>query len=744
MQKPYIASLSRSQDREGWSVIFRHPVLKDRVSGKPGRRIRRGLGTRDRNRAQELVDQLNEILKDSTFWEVSAKSRAEAQFDAGIVEIFFGEIAPELADCQAVRESVIPLPPMGGEYRRVILVGTTGSGKTTLVRQLLGTKPASERFPSTSAGKTTVADLEVVLAPGSFRAVVTFMPRDQVRDLVEESMSVAALAAYRNADRFEQQRLLLNHVSQRFRLSYVLGRGPISDEEDSGHAGEMDERLATNADVIAQTNEVLTGALEILPRIASNHAQDLWQELGAKAGDERVVAEIFEENLDFLLREDEEFQNLADSIMEEIEKRFALVPEGEFRKNRQGWPQFWNWESDQRGKFIEIVGRFASNYAGHFGTLLTPLVNGIRVAAPFKPAWAETVPQLVLLDGEGLGHTPESSASIPTSLSRRFDEVDAILLVDNATQPMQAGPVQLMRSLASSGKTGKLLTCFTHMDLVEGDNLPTLRLQKQHVLASAENALTSIGEQLGSFAERALRQSLDRGCFFVGGIKIELDPQEATSRRTIGELDKVLLSIRSIRVETVSIEARPVYDRVNLVLAAKNAAQKFQEDWLVRLGFDSRPGVAKEHWTRVKALTRRLGEGWDDEYGNLRPVADLFRSLQDDIYVFIQNPLKWEGAEPSDEEKQATFDTFARAISSRALALASRRIREERREEWQGAYTKRGSGSTFQRATIIRDDIYERAVPVPDVAPSPDRNGFLHDVISSVEEAAAEAEVILR
>ncbi len=64
MQKPYVASLSRSQDREGWSVIFRHPVLKDRVTGRPGRRVRRGLGTRDQKRAEELVSQLNTILKE--------------------------------------------------------------------------------------------------------------------------------------------------------------------------------------------------------------------------------------------------------------------------------------------------------------------------------------------------------------------------------------------------------------------------------------------------------------------------------------------------------------------------------------------------------------------------------------------------------------------------------------------------------------------------------------------------------
>jgi hypothetical protein len=70
-------------------------------------------------------------------------------------------------------------------------------------------------------------------------------------------------------------------------------------------------------------------------------------------------------------------------------------------------------------------------------------------------------------------------------------------------------------------------------------------------------------------------------------------------------------------------------------------------------------------------------------------------------------------------------------------------MRQERTEEWQQAYNCRGLGSSFSRAAIIENDIYDRAAPVPDVAPSPDRNAFLHEVIALVDEAAATLEVQL-
>ena len=182
---------------------------------------------------------------------------------------------------------------------------------------------------------------------------------------------------------------------------------------------------------------------------------------------------------------------------------------------------------------------------------------------------------------------------------------------------------------------------------------------------------------------------------------------------------------------------------MNLVLAIKNATEKFHEDWAVRLGLQSRPGMSKEHWTRVKALSRRLALGWADEYDTLKPVADLHRNLQNDIYVFIQSPVKWDGPEPDDDEKQSIFDRLAEAISSRALELVTRRLRQERVESWQEAYNCRGAGSSFSRAAIIDNDIYDRAAPIPNVAPSPDRNAFLHEVIALVDDAAAVLEVQL-
>ena len=88
MDKSYQASKSRSQGRDSWAVIFRHPVRLD-PSGRPGRRVRRGLGTRDEAEADRLVGQLNEILQHKELWDPSARVEASTRFDARVVDIFF-------------------------------------------------------------------------------------------------------------------------------------------------------------------------------------------------------------------------------------------------------------------------------------------------------------------------------------------------------------------------------------------------------------------------------------------------------------------------------------------------------------------------------------------------------------------------------------------------------------------------------------------------------------------------------
>ncbi len=750
VSKPYTASLSKTQGRQSYSIIFRHPARRDRNTGKPGLRVRAGLNTKDEVEANYLIAQMNELLANSDYWIMPAQTTARDRYDPRVVDIFFHDLIPQPTDFIGAREQVIPIPKSDtSDYRAALLIGTTGAGKTTLLRQIIGTHPKKERFPSTSTAKTTVADTEIIIDNGEYHAVVTFMGRDEVRDYLEECISKAVLSAYQNKSDAEVLKSLLQHVDQRMRFNYVLGNGPTEDaeldldDEDEEFNSEELEFLPDEPEdlnIIEQTNDLLIRAIKRVREIADQQGKNLKADLDAtEEADQRVIDELFEEELDRLLKQDNEYHVIADEMMDDIETRFDMLTKGLIRKSKQGWPISWEFSSSYREPFIKEILRLSSNHAPLFGRLLTPLVNGIRVKGPFFPAWDTDLRQsLVLVDGEGLGHTPDSSSSLSTNLLRRIDAVDAVILVDNAAQPMQAAPVAALRALVRTGNVKKLLMCFTHFDEVKGDNLPTVSAKQDHILASAENILIRLGEDLGPNAERALRSRIKGHCFFLGGVDKILDVNKKREKRSIDQIRELLSAIDLIVKHPEPIESRPVYDRMNLALAVREAAGQFHEIWQPRLGLKLKPGINKENWTRIKALTRRLAAGWQDEYDNLRPVSDLHKLLGELIYITIQEPVNWNGAEPDADEQQHIFDELSAKLTGQLLDLVSRRVWADRSEEWQHAYNQSGTGSTYVRAKIIEENIYEKAAPVPDLTPSPDRNKFLHEVINVVETTCQE------
>ena len=741
----YTASLSTTPGRPGFSVSFRHPLKLD-SKGKPGLKMRRGLGTDDRAKAEAFVAQMNRLLQDEAWWTAAKHQEALQAFDQRIVDAFYDGIQAGVADSFETRNGIIPLPGKAEGYARALFVGTTGAGKTSLLRHLIGSDPELDRFPSTSTAKTTVSDIEIIPAVGEFRAAVTFFSEAVIQANVEDCVLNACAAVWdklpdaKVADRF------LHHPDQRFRLSYLLGSWrknlhsePVTDEWDFGEPDQAAAAAASSDESVSSTDAEelqaqLVGYVDRITKLATSKAEAISQELlpdphSASAEDREAALEIFQGEL----FADEQFHEIVHDVIDEALERFKALKMGELtnRSASSKWPLMWTYSTVDRTEFLKQVRWFSSNFAPSFGKLLTPLVDGIRVMGPLFPTFTGHQAKVVLLDGQGLGHTPDSSTSVTTHITRRFSEVDAILLVDNAEQPVQAAAQSVLRAVASSGNYNKLLLAFTHFDQVKGLNLPTFADKRAHVLASVHNYLSKLKEVLNAPIVAAMERTIDDHSFMLGAL------DGASSKLPPGvkaQLNKLIAVVEKLIEPPPVPDAKPQYDASGLGFAVQRAADSFQKAWAARLGRSIGATLPAEHWTRIKALNRKISNETGVEYDSLRPVADLVGRIIEEVANFLDNPIDWSRPPIDADEAQQAIAPIRQVVFSQLHQLALQRLINEHLTDWRRGMEYKGKGSADRRARDIRA-IYELAVPVPGTVNSALALEFMRNVRKLVQEA---------
>lgn len=743
--KTFTAGKTRS-NRPGWSVTFRHPVRLD-SRGKPGLKLRKGLGTADDLEADNLVKELNKLLGNQSWWTIDRKTEALNSFDERVVKIFYDGIEAGKVDPANQRNSVIPLPTAAEGYSTVLFSGTTGAGKTTLLRHIIGSHHKKDRFPSTSTSRTTTADVEIITTSKgeSFQAAVTFMPEHEVRAHIDECIEDACLNAAQGANDDKVAKSLLSHREQRFRLFYILGSWS-DDEEDAEDDFVFDDQDINDDDLT--DGEAVSARESFLNSQKLRSYVEKIKFITKKVGEEIAASSmpyhdiedpeeqsVWLESFSSALYEEESFSQLALDLLDAVEDRFKFIGIGEFSRSPTGWPTSWSYHNDDRDTFIAAIRWFSSNHNKQFGRLLTPIVDGLRVKGPFIPfiSGADNH-KLVLIDGEGIGHTAKSASSISTRITSRYQNVDMILIVDNAEQPLQSAPLEMLKSIGSSGNSSKLAMAFTHFDLVDGPNFRTFQHKKDHVLGASRDAIGRVKLTVGAPIANDLEKQIDKSSFFLGGLDRDVSKIPGGFQK---QLLKLLVAMQESGKPKEPVELKPIYGTEGLEIALRDAVEGFQQPWKARLGLRYHDGIEKEHWTRVKALSRRFANNWDNEYDSLRPVADLVARLQENISKWLDSPASWTGS-ATEEERTAALAPIRNRVYSDLHHLADERISELHRPDWRDAFDDGGTGSSYRRASSI-DKIYTDAAPLINAGMNESARNFLNGLHRLVKTAIEES-----
>lgn len=684
--------------KSGYTINYRHPVVKDR-DGKYGLKIHRGLGTTDPERATYLVKQLQELVDDERWWDYSKKEEAYAQFESVIVDAFYDAMETKIED-KGKYLDVIPLPSkqQGGEY--LSLIGPSGAGKTSILRTLLGTK--KERFPSAASGRTTTCNMEIITSSsGEYEAVITFMSRHIVEMYVQECIEEALLYGYEGSDpESERDRIeekLLTHKDLVLRLAYILGDSSLLkqrevDEDEDAEEIEIEEASYEYEQDLDGLKTCVAGFVDRIIELVKSY----------KENNVDIAAD------EFNFEDDDSVLALRRDIVDEIRNRFQLLQGGK-KLNQQGaWINAWYFRSENKMEFLKKIKMFTSNSKAYWGGLLTPIVDSVRIKGNFNSEGIEPRENLVIYDGEGLGHKT-TLTSMPTEMVNRLAMSDAIIAVDNALQPVMENTKMALKTFVEMGLAQKVLIAFTHVDLMNGDNLVSISDKKNHVRIALETFLRDMKNSNTDKVSNNEITSLLDNCFFFS----DLDEKKEMSKLTNNNLNRMLKRVYELFETNLSVEDVVLhYDEVTLYNHIKNAIAKYRDNWSEKIGLPVKTSKT-EFWSRIKALTRRLGYFGMDHYNyELMPLADLNAQIRSELNVFLNRPLNVEPNVTTEEVKKELINNIKLQINTELAAFIKNTMWQDSQQlkRWQDAYDYRGRYSSYDRSIKIKE-IFEYSAP---------------------------------
>ena len=382
-----------------WNISFHHPICRE---GSIGKKIHRSLKVTEESDAQALRDQMNELLvlaETPTLLPTRSHAIAEQKYAPVVIGAFYDCMTPEPVDYLSLREREMPLPPRQGKRRnvpRVLVVGQTAAGKSRLMQHLLQT--TRENFPMRGAGRTTVADTEVIVGDVDYAAVLTFYAENEIREIIKENILEACEFAHHEPDNTAKiAAKLLTDSDKRFRFPHVIGdwdQSTDADEDEEDVEDQTDE-LETDAQAPLPWPKLESCVAQVVLMAQHAHATARHDLQAEKEQDEQVIEEYWLQYIDH-----DQLDTLAEELLDEIERRLCAAT------GKSSWPITHRIpDTTDRAEFFRSLRPFYQNNRKLFGTLVTPLVQGLRVRGRFAPPFfmATTMPTWVLLDGQGLG-----------------------------------------------------------------------------------------------------------------------------------------------------------------------------------------------------------------------------------------------------------------------------------------------------------------------------------------------------
>jgi hypothetical protein len=555
-----------------------------------------------------------------------------------------------LKELQARLDKLIGMP---SNLPVIYLLGDTGAGKTCVVRQLLGT--TNQSFPSVRRLRTTVAPTDfIITSEPELAAAFVFKTEPEISRFVREILEEAVLASLRAIEDedngLDLADVLANSPDERFRLSCFL-----SEKERR----ELGQRIMS----------------DLAPRIHSWVLSNFPKEEDRSTAIALAVENEFSPDLEHIEKA------ILGSIRAQVNAACAAPPD-------QPIPATFLFRSVDKLEFVARLKTFLSVEQGS----ISPVIEKARVRGMLRSALLPPGAELVVIDGEGIGHDVRESRTLSARHLEYFYLSDGIVLVEDSETPFKAGGKSALAGIAKNGYLPKLSLAFSRLDKVQAEKEGRI-FQQREVDKSLRNALHALKD------DGVLIEKRDLDVRYLANMDKDL-PDDETQHEIKSLLEATIKKHAKAKARFVA----PVYDFELLAAFLTEATAALRAAWE---GYIRGQGTKAAPWQTQKAFTFRMD--WkEDEYRFLKPVAEFADLLVSKLSPFLSKPIGWT-EEITQAHKKDCLGRLSREFSHRVLELVRSEVLEDEHPQWTGAAKLHGPGSTFDRRRVIMEAIYASA-----------------------------------
>ena len=433
------------------------------------------------------------------------------------------------------------LPSLPPNIKRIYLLGSTGAGKTSIVRNIMGTSALG--FPITNQTRTTLATTEYVIKRDlPFKTTLIFKEKDDVLESIEELIQDAIQKAIENnhpTDIDYMTERLQESSDERFRLRYMV----------------QNDALKNHAVYIVKN---------IIPLLANKGLDD-----------ETLFADSAVET---------EITFVRESILKDIEQLFNEVCGDQYTLFSDKLYCIEN--IIDKSVFIQKNKELLKNEYGS----ISLLVDYIRIEGNLLADWLDNSLELVLIDGEGIAHSlQEKRDTLSTRHYDYFDFCDQILLVEKGDDPFISGGQAAIEAILLNGYNNKFKLIFSKVDKIEQADKNSFLRKRLENLKSA-------------LKQKKITLELDnKDCYRLESLN--LNSTTDASQKQIKKLLKDIKESEDSEPTPLEYDFSTLLLNLDTTLFIKNFQKDLDsEHWAVVKAFSKRMYDHKEEYKHLKPI----------------------------------------------------------------------------------------------------------------------------------------------